>query len=191
VAKRRHSGTWQYDVCISHAGEDKTFAHRLRDVFHDVWLRAFVDQSELHGGDCADVRMLTAVKEAPVGLALLSEDFFRKEWPVRELKLIVGGAIFLSVLYNITHEDAKMALSSSPQAEVHDPLEWESFVKSVTWTTAIRNPSTSSDKLHFVQLVVFSAVQLCVSRLSVVGCRLWVQRLQSILREGHGHIVSL
>jgi hypothetical protein len=160
-------GQWTFDVFISHAGEDKTFAFRLRDEFERVGLRTFLDQADLFGGDSADGVMLTACRGALVGLALLSVHSLKKKWPVEELKLIVAESTLLPVLYNIGHEDvekALKALGAKPQAGGRvDPDEWQEFVRTVTRTTAEKNPSTSSDQLPFVQLIVFAAVRLCVN----------------------------
>jgi hypothetical protein len=70
---------WKYDVFISHAGEEKAFAYKLRDTFLEVRLNAFVDQADLSGGDKADLRMLKAVAETPVGLALMTKHFLQKK----------------------------------------------------------------------------------------------------------------
>jgi hypothetical protein len=116
-AERRWcTGRWEHVVFISHAGEDKTFAHRLHDEFNKIGLSAFLDQAELVPGNQADPLMLRAVEEAPVGLALLSEHFPRKEWPIKELQIIVRQETLLPVLYNITHEGAAALLRASPQA---------------------------------------------------------------------------
>jgi hypothetical protein len=71
---------WKNDVFISHAGEDKPFAHHLRNLFAEIGLKAFVDQDDLAEGAPADLWMLTAVKEAPIGIALFGKHFFLKEW---------------------------------------------------------------------------------------------------------------
>lgn len=163
VANRWRQGRWKFDVFISHAGEDKTFAHRLKEAIEGVGLSAFVDQSDLGGGDKGDLRILTAVQEAPVGLALLSKHFFQKEWPMRELNIIVGEGTLIPVLYNITRAEAEEEIRSSPQAQMHNPREWESFANLVKSTSALVNPSTSLDELPFVQSVVFSTVRHCVS----------------------------
>jgi hypothetical protein len=165
MADRWYSHHWEYHVFISHAGEDKSFAHRLRDAFAEIGLRAFVDQSDLLGGDKADVRMLAAVEQAPVGLALLSAPFFQKKWPITELKVIVGSTELLPVLYNISHEDAVKSLCESPEASATNPGQWQEFVRSVSRTTALKNPSTGQDEAPFVQLIVYSAVNLSVSNI--------------------------
>jgi hypothetical protein len=164
VADRWRNCDWEYDVFISHAGEDNAFAHRLRDAFEAVGFKAFVDQTDLFGGDKADVRMMV---EAPVGLALMSNYFFQKKRLVKELKSIMGATTPLLVLHNITYEGAMMALEESPQADIAHPDEWQKFVRTVMRTTAVRNPSTNWDEAPFVQLVVFSALRLFISVVSL------------------------
>lgn len=187
-----NDGFWQYDVFISHAGEDKVFAHRLRDGFNSVGLDAFVDQADLLGGADADTQMMGAVTKAPIGLALLSKEYLRKEWPLRELRLIVGEDTLLPVLYNISYEEAKKALVEGHQeTEGADLQQWSTLVKKVLRTTAVEDPYRSSDKLPFVELIVFTAVGLCVSKrcprliehfesnLHVTPCALkFIQRVQ-------------
>lgn len=158
---------WDYDIFVSHAGEDKDFAYLLRDKFQAVGLKAFVDEADLEGGAQADVKILRAVKQAPVGLALFSKRFFEKDWPMRELKIIVGAATLLPVLYGISHEDAEAALAQSPAERPADPEAWRDFVTTVLRTTAVKNPSVGKDKLHFLQLIVYSAVGLCVSTVTI------------------------
>lgn len=161
--QRWRRGTWEYDVFISHAGEDKTFAHRLRDAFKTIGLRAFLDQSSLVPGDQADQLMLTAVERAPVGLALLSTNFPQKPWPINELRVIVQQGTLLPVLYKISYEDAKTLMATSPQAAGVSSQEWGLFVDSVMRTTALKDPSTSSDEGPLVQTAVFSAVRMCIA----------------------------
>ena len=109
--------------------------------------------------------MLGAVRKAPIGLALLSKDYMRKAWPVKELRLIVGEDTLLPVLYNISYEEAKKELVEGHQdMGGADLQQWSTMVKKVLRTTAVEDPYRSSDKLPFVELIVFSAVGLCVSK---------------------------
>jgi hypothetical protein len=160
--RRWCTGRWEHVVFISHAGEDKIFAHRLHDEFNKIGLSAFLDQAALVPRDQADPLMLRAVEEAPVGLALLSEHFPRKEWPIKELQIIVRQETLLPVLYNITYEGAKELLRTSPQARGVTPDEWVSFTNRVLRTTALKNPVTSSNEGMFVEAIVFATVRVCV-----------------------------
>lgn len=157
---------WRNDVFISHAGEDKPFAHHLRNLFTQIGLKAFVDQDDLTGGAPADLRMLSAVKEAPIGIALFGKQFFQKEWPIRELREIVGKALLLPVLYKLTYEETQDALSKSPQADAANPEQWQTFCRTTLRTTAVKNPSTGQDDLPFLQLIVFSTLSLAVKEVA-------------------------
>jgi hypothetical protein len=160
LVDRWRNGRWKYDVFISHAGEEKAFAHRLRETFKSVGLQAFVDQADLMGGDKADDRMLESLWEAPVGLALLSEKFLQKACPLMELRNIARHSILLPVLYNISHEDAERAFARSPQAEAAKTEEWHHFVHSVLRTTAVINLHVGQDEAPFEHLIIFSLVRL-------------------------------
>lgn len=70
--------TWKYDVFISHAGEQGEFAEELRTNLTSLGIRAFVAQADLKGGDRSEPSMLTAARDAPVGVAYFSSDYFRK-----------------------------------------------------------------------------------------------------------------
>lgn len=166
--RHHHDAPWKYDVFISHAGEDKTFAFRLRQAFEGVGLTAFVDQADLFAGADADVSILMALENTPVGLALLSAEYLCKKWPIHELEIIVRRSTLLPVLYKIDYETAKEALNRSPQAGGANPEAWTDFVHRVTRTTAEKNPSTGHDELPFVQLIVFSAVRICVQKASQI-----------------------
>jgi hypothetical protein len=106
--------------------------------------------------------MLKAVKEAPVGLAILSKHFPEKEWPIKELRIIVQQGTLLPVFYEVTYEEAKVLLQNSPQAQGWTPEEWARFTDQVLRTTALKNPVTSRDEGPFVQAIVFSAVRMFV-----------------------------
>jgi hypothetical protein len=193
--RQRLGGLWNYDIFVSHAGEDKAFALRLREKFKDVGLNAFVDESDLQGGDYADNHILDAVKEAPVGLALLSKHYLEKEWPIRELKAIVGKTTLLPVLYNITHEAASTTIANTPQAEAYDAREWKEFTNQVRRTAAVKNTSNSYDESPFVQLVVFSAVQLCVKLIgpraaTISSNRVWAFYFVTKVRDASLQIVN-
>lgn len=135
--------------------------------------------------------MLKAVKEAPVGLAILSEHFLQKDWPIKELQIIVQQETILPVFYKVTYERAEALLQSSPQAQAWNPHEWVRFTDQVLRTTALKNPVTSSDEGPFVQAIVFSAVRICVNAAQKVvensSDRVWayrfVQKVEVLARK--------
>ncbi|KAK9810247.1 hypothetical protein WJX72_007249 [[Myrmecia] bisecta] len=131
--------TWRFEVFISHAGEDKPFARELRKDINSLGLRAFVDMEDLLPGDQADGIMLGSANSAPVGLAVFSSDFFRKKWPMRELRILVERKTLLPVLYrDMPYDELERQLKDSIVAE--PPKEvWDSFVEEVQRTTYLRS----------------------------------------------------
>ena len=77
---------WDWDVFISHAGQDKRFGRGLHRRVEQVGLRCFLDDMSLRVGCDAAVAMQAAAQSTQVAVLLLSEEFFTKEWPQRELR---------------------------------------------------------------------------------------------------------
>ena len=86
--QRKH---WNWDVFISHAGEDKAFGHSLYSRLKHVGLRCFLDEVSLQEGCDAPVAMEAAVRSTQIAVVLLSEEFFVKTWPQRELRWFLEG----------------------------------------------------------------------------------------------------
>ena len=77
---------WSWDVFICHAGKDKRFGQRLHERLLQHGLRAFLDQESLVVGMAAPQSLEEAVKATQIAVVLLSEQFFAKAWPKRELR---------------------------------------------------------------------------------------------------------
>ena len=77
---------WAWDVFICHAGEDKAFGLSLYRRLVRAGLRSFLDETSLHVGGDAPAAMKAAVHSSQIAVVLLSEEFFKKTWPQRELR---------------------------------------------------------------------------------------------------------
>jgi hypothetical protein len=107
----------QSDVFICHATEDKAFvrplAHELRLRDFDVWFDEFV----LHVGDSLRREIDKGLEACRFGVVVLSQAFFAKEWPQRELdgltqrETSAGRTVILPVWHQI---DAKEIAKYSP-----------------------------------------------------------------------------
>ncbi|KAK9803963.1 hypothetical protein WJX72_008415 [[Myrmecia] bisecta] len=178
---------WAYDIFISHAGESKECALRLEEMFKRLNLTAFIDKNSLQGGDAADKVMVDAAKKAPVGVALLSKPFFEKEWPMRELKLIMENDALLPVLHGISYEDAKESLKKcAPESAEY----WQQSRRdAVMRTTAVKNTDTSGYDIYLLHQVVFETLQLCANRCQKLAhpCScpmfIFIQRLRKALQQ--------
>ena len=74
------------DVFISHASEDKDaiarpLAMELRQLEYVVWF----DEFELKVGDSILRKIDEGLRKCRFGIVILSPDFFKKEWPQKEL----------------------------------------------------------------------------------------------------------
>jgi hypothetical protein len=100
-----------YDVFVSHASEDKddfvrTFVSFLKDKEVAVWY----DEFELEIGDSLRRSIDNGLKNSKYGIVILSEAFFKKEWPQRELdglfaKEIDGEKVILPIWHKISKNE--------------------------------------------------------------------------------------
>jgi len=83
-----------YDVFVSHAGPQKReVVSYLVGALKRKGLRVFVDFESLQLGDHAPTAMEDAARTTPVGVFVLSPDFFAHEWPVKELRIFLERAV--------------------------------------------------------------------------------------------------
>lgn len=107
----------KYDVFISHASEDKAsfvrpFANHLKDNGLKVWY----DEFELKIGDSLRRKIDYGLANSRFGIIILSDSFFNKEWPQRELdglfaREVDNENVILPIWYNVTKKEV---LSYSP-----------------------------------------------------------------------------
>jgi hypothetical protein len=101
----------KYDVFISHASEDKEdfvrpFANCLKDSGLNVWY----DEFELKIGDSLRRAIDNGLKNSRYGIVVLSESFFSKEWPQRELdglfaREVNGEKVILPIWHKISKNE--------------------------------------------------------------------------------------
>ena len=112
------SATSEYDVFISHAGEDKDdivrpLAHALRDGGLTVWY----DEFELRIGDSLRRKIDAGIARSKFGIVVLSKPFFAKGWPGYELDglvtMSVSGKQVLLPLWHQISKDEVVAASPS------------------------------------------------------------------------------
>jgi hypothetical protein len=97
-----------FDVFISHASEDKeAVARPLRDGLAARGITVWFDEAELTLGDSLRSKIDDGLLRSRYGIVVLSPDFFRKEWPQRELDGLVaretttGEKAILPVWHNL------------------------------------------------------------------------------------------
>ena len=114
---------WDWDVFISHAGQDKRFGRSLHRRLKHVGLRCFLDEVSLQEGCDAPVAMEAAVRSTQIAVVLLSEEFFAKTWPQRELRWFLEGRpasrhTILPVFLGVTVERCQELAAPAGLAEV-------------------------------------------------------------------------
>lgn len=103
------SGPW--DVFISHASEDKeAFVRELANKLSTSGLKVWYDEFTLTLGDSLRRSIDHGLSNSRYGIVVLSQSFFSKEWPQRELDGLVtmeisSGKLILPIWHNVSKED--------------------------------------------------------------------------------------
>lgn len=100
-----------YDLFISHAGEDKaSVARPLADAMRIRGWATWLDELELTVGDSLTQRIDQALAQSKFGAVILSDSFFSKQWPQRELAGLTalevqsGTKVILPVWHGVDQE---------------------------------------------------------------------------------------
>lgn len=102
---------YKYDVFICHASEDKdSFVRSLVTALHDKGLQVWYDEFSLTVGDSLRRSIDNGLLQSRFGIVVLSESFFAKEWPQKELdgltaREINGIKVILPVWHDINRDD--------------------------------------------------------------------------------------
>lgn len=73
-------------VFISHTGEDKDFARKLAEDLKTSGINVWLDEWEIKVGHSITEKVNEALDRSNYIVVILSEKFFSKTWPMRELK---------------------------------------------------------------------------------------------------------
>jgi len=101
----------QYHVFVSHAWEDKEdFVRPFVNALVAEGLSVWYDEFELKVGDSLRRSIDNGLKNSKYGIVVLSEHFFRKEWPQKELdglfaKEVNGEKVILPLWHKISKNE--------------------------------------------------------------------------------------
>lgn len=85
-----HDAEQEFDCFISHASEDKEgFVRAFAAALAERGVSFFYDEISIEWGDSLRRRIDSALARSSFGVVVLSEAFFAKEWPQRELDGLV------------------------------------------------------------------------------------------------------
>lgn len=100
-----------YDVFVSHASEDKeTFVRPFVDALQSKGIAVWYDEFELQVGDSLRRSIDNGLRNSTYGIVVLSESFFNKEWPQRELdglfaREVNGAKVILPLWHKISKNE--------------------------------------------------------------------------------------
>jgi len=108
----------RFDVFICHASEDKEeiatpLANELRQYRLEIWYDDFI----LTAGDDLEKTISDGLKKSRYGIVIISDHFFVKNWPQRELdwlatKEVHGKKVILPIWHNVTQAEVKQYSST-------------------------------------------------------------------------------
>lgn len=88
------SAASNFDFFISHASEDKdSFVRNLAEELQLLGAKVFYDEFTLKIGDSLRRNIDRGLATSRFGVVVLSEHFFKKEWPARELDGLVAQEV--------------------------------------------------------------------------------------------------
>ncbi len=100
-----------YDVFISHASEDKeNFVRPFANCLKESGLNVWYDEFELRIGDSLRRAIDNGLRNSRYGIVVLSEAFFNKEWPQKELdglfaREVNGEKVILPIWHKISKNE--------------------------------------------------------------------------------------
>lgn len=103
----------EWDVFISHASEDKEeFVRPLAAELERSGLRVWYDETTLKVGDSLRSAIDEGLAHSRFGIVVLSESFFAKQWPQRELdglvsKEVAGLNVILPVWHKVSLDEVR------------------------------------------------------------------------------------
>ncbi|WMW25853.1 TIR domain-containing protein [Methanolobus sediminis] len=96
------------DLFVSYASEDKElFVRPLIETLHEENLTIWWDEAEIKIGDDTLQSISKGLSESKYGLIILSPNYMRKDWPLRELNALLAKkkSMILPVWHNVNKED--------------------------------------------------------------------------------------
>ncbi len=101
----------KYDIFISHASEDKEYVARpLAIKLSELGLKIWLDEFELTLGDSLRRKIDHGLAESRFGVVILSNSFFSKEWPQKELDALIAREdgdqkVILPIWHNLSKKE--------------------------------------------------------------------------------------
>lgn len=137
------------DVFISHAGEDKDrFVRPLAERLAGMGLRVWYDEFILKPGDSLRRSIDSGLNQSRFGIVVLSPDFFRKEWPQKELDALVALEVkntnrIIPIWHRVGHSDV---VEFSPLLADRLAINSKIGITSVAWAVYSKVTAVSAEE---------------------------------------------
>ena len=79
----------KYHLFVTYASEDRDYVNKLGGAFEGRGLNVWYDQTEIKVGDVVIDKINDGLSNSSYGVLVLSEHFFKKEWPQYEKKTLM------------------------------------------------------------------------------------------------------
>ncbi|KOP25952.1 hypothetical protein AMR41_11825 [Hapalosiphon sp. MRB220] len=101
--------SYEHDIFISHASEDKYFVRPLAEKLQNEGYRVWYDEFSLTVGDNLSESINKGLSESRFGIIFISPNFMSKSWPKSELegltqKEINFGKVILPIWHNVSYQ---------------------------------------------------------------------------------------
>ena len=153
----------KYDVFISHASEDKAdFVQALAQALDESGLSVWYDEFSLHLGDSLRESIGKGLSQSSFGIVVLSPNFFRKKWPIRELSALISREdaeekVILPIWHRITKDEV---LDSFPlMADKLAVMSKEGMPNVIRRILEVVKPSLIAEK-HYEEGLMFEENEL-------------------------------
>ena len=104
---------YQFDVFMCHASEDKDVVRAIARALVRLRVKVWFDEMVLRVGDSLRRSIDRGLATSQYGVVVLSRNFFRQEWPQRELDGLVAREVnekrklILPVWHEVTEQDVR------------------------------------------------------------------------------------
>jgi len=190
-----------WDVFISHATEDKdSFARPLAKALQAKGLKVWFDEFSLSIGDRLRRSIDNGLANSRYGIVILSENFFKKEWPQQELdglasREVSGTKVILPIWHNINeHQIRKYSPTLADRVAVTSSRGLDNVVIELLYAMEksasgrIISEATAaplSRRLKLGWLMRWEVISFIVAALTCIAAWVAIPQVQNLLMEAN------
>ncbi|CAM8939797.1 unnamed protein product [Rhodiola kirilowii] len=164
---------FEYDAFLSFRGEDTrhTFTTRLFNALMKERVRVFMDSEDLKGGDEVSPKLIEAINDSALAIAVISPRYADSRWCLEELATLVKlRKVVMPVFYEVDPSDVRRQRGKfAEDFKRHETDEKEEKVK--RWRIAMEKVGGFSgwdSKLWEEQKLIQTIVKQVLKKLSKI-----------------------